>query len=1182
MVMTPGTYQGTFGELTLNQDGTYTYSPYDPATNPATLQALNTPGVHQDVFEYRVDNASGAETSSTLTINILTDPQANPDTNSYTEGSGTPVTGNVITNDSTNSGGNLMVVTPGTYQGTFGELTLNQDGTYTYSPYDPATNPSILQALNTPGADQDVFDYTDKNASGAETSSTLTIDIHTKPPVPEPNSYTFTTGVVGFVDGSPNENGYFEYNLNGINILTDPAPGSNLKDYDPQNESISVYQITNATLTVAGENVALTPSTLFSSDPTVVGEYDFTYQGASATIVEYNNGAIKIFSQDNGVFPYVDVGQQVVFKGDYSLINQDGIISTTTAPFTITLDGTNIPIAYSDTYQVNEDQLSSNTYTFTTTILNNDSDNNPYVDQALVIDHVFDGQTPYKPGTDYIPSGPSLVLYISGEYQTIELTQVTTPTTNPNAVAEYTASFGNPGDPNYTTYTFDITADGHVEVTRQGVDILRSGQALYFQATYNIFGANNQNEAAASYPAYISVEIDGVTKPPVPEPNSYEFDTNILFAGDISGTGDTTLEGYYQYNLNNINILTDPASDTGQVDYDPQNESISVYQISNATLTVAGENVALTPSTLLSNDPNVVGEYDFTYQGASATIVEYKNGDIKIFSQDNGVFPFVDVGQQVIFKGDYSLINQDGIISTTTAPFTITLDGTNVPISYTDAYYVNQAQLALSTYKFTPTILDNDDDNNPYADQPLVIKTVFDGQTIFTNPVYGNSYTPNAPTLFLSTINQPDQTIQLIHVTTPTVDPNAITEYKATFGNPGDPNYTTLTFDITANGDVEVTKQGINILLPDQSLAFYGFYNIAIADNQAAISDPTYIVVNIGSGLFTPTAEPNDYTFNANDITLTGNSMATNFNNINIITDNDIVHGKDSDILNETLIVDEITNFKVTLPDGTVKTVQGILDPGDPITISGLGTFRVNMNGTVSFTPNNPNEFNMIEKGQALKISFNYTNENTDNVESSSVAVNITINGTNYAPVIEETRFGNSPQFINGPLNQSQQANSNHINVDFTDQDGTKLSHVTIKELSTGTNNVYYDHFELSNFTVSSTVDPEGYRQITTSGYTNLYIKGLGTSYFSSGSLIKVDIKGLDTHDHYQDVVNNLHLNPYGGSGIDSSATGTRELSLQITDENGLSSNVDTTPYIVTNPTPINIKQLLLNLDIVS
>ena len=164
-VVTPGTYQGTFGELTLNQDGTYTYTPYDPATNPATLQALNTPGVHQDVFEYRVDNASGAETSSTLTINILTDPQANPDTNSYTEGSGTPVTGNVITNDDTNSGGNLMVMTPGTYQGTFGELTLNQDGTYTYSPYDPATNPATLQALNTPGVHQDVFEYRVDNAS---------------------------------------------------------------------------------------------------------------------------------------------------------------------------------------------------------------------------------------------------------------------------------------------------------------------------------------------------------------------------------------------------------------------------------------------------------------------------------------------------------------------------------------------------------------------------------------------------------------------------------------------------------------------------------------------------------------------------------------------------------------------------------------------------------------------------------------------------------------------------------------------------------------------------------------------------------------------------------------------------------------------------------------------------------
>ena len=72
-------------------------------------------------------------------------PQANPDFNSYTEGTDTPVTGNVVTNDSTNKGGDLTVTNPGTFAGTFGDLTLNQDGTYTYAPHDPSTDSATLK-----------------------------------------------------------------------------------------------------------------------------------------------------------------------------------------------------------------------------------------------------------------------------------------------------------------------------------------------------------------------------------------------------------------------------------------------------------------------------------------------------------------------------------------------------------------------------------------------------------------------------------------------------------------------------------------------------------------------------------------------------------------------------------------------------------------------------------------------------------------------------------------------------------------------------------------------------------------------------------------------------------------------------------------------------------------------------
>ncbi len=176
---------GTYGTLTLNADGSYSYTIDD---NNATVNALNVGGSVVDVFNYTMsdNNATNPKTSnSTLTITIdgTNDaPVAVADVNSGNEGNETvasvAMTGNVLTNDTDvdTALGNLDV-TAAVIVGTYGTLTLNADGSYSYAIDD---NNATVNALNTGSSVQDVLNYTLNDNHGTDPKSvtgTLTITI---------------------------------------------------------------------------------------------------------------------------------------------------------------------------------------------------------------------------------------------------------------------------------------------------------------------------------------------------------------------------------------------------------------------------------------------------------------------------------------------------------------------------------------------------------------------------------------------------------------------------------------------------------------------------------------------------------------------------------------------------------------------------------------------------------------------------------------------------------------------------------------------------------------------------------------------------------------------------------------------------------------------------------------------
>ncbi|HYD36478.1 MAG TPA: cadherin-like domain-containing protein, partial [Allosphingosinicella sp.] len=105
MTATPGTFNGVYGVLTMNADGTYTYTPY------ASTQSLALGQNVTDTFTYTVSDGSLSDTG-TLTITVAgrnDAPTANPDT--ATTGENQVVLVDVVANDDDVDNGAVLTVT---------------------------------------------------------------------------------------------------------------------------------------------------------------------------------------------------------------------------------------------------------------------------------------------------------------------------------------------------------------------------------------------------------------------------------------------------------------------------------------------------------------------------------------------------------------------------------------------------------------------------------------------------------------------------------------------------------------------------------------------------------------------------------------------------------------------------------------------------------------------------------------------------------------------------------------------------------------------------------------------------------------------------------------------------------------------------------------------------------------
>jgi VCBS repeat-containing protein/probable HAF family extracellular repeat protein len=161
---------GTLGLVTNNHDGTFSYDPN------GKFESLGVGETATDTFTYTVTDNHGAGSTATATVTIHGEndaPVASPDVAGVLKG-GT-VVGNVRTNDhdpdihdvllvTAVNGSSMLIGQP--IKGTYGTLTLNTDGSYTYV----AKNNAQFGA-------QDIFQYTVSDGHGGTSTSTLTVGI---------------------------------------------------------------------------------------------------------------------------------------------------------------------------------------------------------------------------------------------------------------------------------------------------------------------------------------------------------------------------------------------------------------------------------------------------------------------------------------------------------------------------------------------------------------------------------------------------------------------------------------------------------------------------------------------------------------------------------------------------------------------------------------------------------------------------------------------------------------------------------------------------------------------------------------------------------------------------------------------------------------------------------------------
>ncbi len=376
---------GTYGQLTLNANGSYTY-----VANQSAADDLDAGDIVYDYFNYTITDGDATDIAViTITVVGVNDtPVAVDDTDSVNEDATVTKTGSqddalyddtdaddsdslTVTAIAPSSGSTSTVSEGSTYAsggttvtGTYGTLTIGADGSYTYTADQSAADDLDLNDTAT-----DVFTYTVSDGANTTTATiTITVTGINDDPVAQNDVGVILEDSTLTVANSANANVSGSYDATGEHSgdVIDTSSSSHT-DSDPDDSAtLTVTQIKKD----GGSNSAVSSGSSYNSSGTsVTGTYGTLTIGADGS---YSYAADQSAADD------LDKDDQVTDVFTYTL--SDGTESTT-ANITITVIGINdTPTAVNDTDSVTEDERVTKT-AVQDDVLNDDSD----VDDSAVL-----------------------------------------------------------------------------------------------------------------------------------------------------------------------------------------------------------------------------------------------------------------------------------------------------------------------------------------------------------------------------------------------------------------------------------------------------------------------------------------------------------------------------------------------------------------------------------------------------------------------------------------------------------------------------------------------------------------------------------------------------------------------------------------------------------------------------
>ncbi|MFK4823133.1 Ig-like domain-containing protein, partial [Ochrobactrum quorumnocens] len=277
------------GNVTVNPDGTYTYTPHADYNGP-------------DSFDVSVSDGHGGKTIVTVSITVTPVVDIAPD--EAVTHAGEPVTTAVLSNDTfKDPDARISAVTPGAH----GSVVVNPDGTITYTP-----KPGFVGT--------DTYTYT-VSSGGTQETTTVTVTVTNQPPVTEPESVT-----------APEDT---------------PVTGNLLgNDSDPNGDAISItgFEINGSTY-LPGEKVTIADLgvLVINADGTYSFEPAANWNGkvptVAYTVSDGNDGGSTTSTLDIEITPVDDAPEVVGTIVDHANDDADVITSIDVTGFFKDVDG---------------------------------------------------------------------------------------------------------------------------------------------------------------------------------------------------------------------------------------------------------------------------------------------------------------------------------------------------------------------------------------------------------------------------------------------------------------------------------------------------------------------------------------------------------------------------------------------------------------------------------------------------------------------------------------------------------------------------------------------------------------------------------------------------------------------------------------------------------------------------